>query len=66
MIKYYIVIHIDTGSRIGFISPALPGWMFISNVPHHKWNLKRSPTAKEALPQWAKKMGCEMVARENQ
>ena len=63
MTHHYDVIHTKTNSRIGSISLKHPGWMFISNVSSHQGSRVGHATAEKAFPSWAKKMGCEMVAR---
>ncbi len=64
MTKHYDVIHTETETRIGFINLRRFGWYFISNVSNHKGSRVARDTATEAFPGWAKRMGCEMVARD--
>ena len=64
MTKNYDVTYAKMGSLVGSISLKHPGWFFISNVTSHKGSRKGHATAAKAFPIWAKKMGCEMVARD--
>ncbi len=63
MTKHYSVTYIKTGGHVGSIELKHPGWFFISSVSSHKGSRKGHATAEKAFPTWAKKMGCEMVAR---
>ncbi len=63
MTHYYDVIHIGTDALIGSVSLKPSGWFFTSNVSSHQGSRKGHETAEKAFPTWAKKMGCEMVAR---
>ena len=57
-------MHPTADALIGFISLKHPGWFFISNVSNHQGSRVGQPTAENAFPRWAKKMGCTMVARD--
>ncbi len=63
MIKHYNVVHGKHGALIGTVSLKQPGWFFVSNVASHKGSRVGHATAEKAFPTWAKKMGCELVAR---
>ncbi len=64
MTTHYNINDPKSGGRVGSISLKHPGWMFISNVSSHKGSRVGHATAEKAFPTWAKKMGCEMVARD--
>ena len=63
MTKHYDVIHTKSGYRLGGIDLKHPGWFFISNVASHKGSRVAKDTAEGAIPPWAKRMGCTMLAR---
>ncbi len=64
MTKHFDVVHTMSGGLLGFISLKHPEWFFISNVSSHGGTRVPRATAAEAMPRWAKRMGCEMVARD--
>ncbi len=61
MVRHHDIVHPGTSARVGFLTLTPFGWVFVSTVSNHKGSRVPRDSAAEAIPGWAKRMGCIVV-----
>ncbi len=57
----YAVVHPETFGQLGHVNWTRFGWYFITAVQSHGNSRKPRPTAHQAIPRWAQKLGAKLV-----